>query len=83
MLFWTFVKTINQKEKEMAKKVSEDIILTGKAKEKEIADLRKKEWKFPGRSCTKCKLYKCFIGQESIKCDLAKYGCKSWDPIDE
>ena len=38
------MKIINRKEREMAKKVSDDVILTGKAKEKEIADLHRKEW---------------------------------------
>lgn len=73
------MKIINRKEKEMAKKVSDDVILTGKAKEKEIADLHRKEWKFPDRSCTKCKLYKCFLGQEVTRCDFAKYGCRKYE----
>ena len=59
----------------------DDIILTGKAKEKEIETLHKKEWKFPERSCLKCKSYKCFYGQDANRCDFAKYGCKCWDPI--
>ena len=73
------MKIINRKEREMAKKVSDDVILTGKAKEKEIADLHRKEWKFPDRSCTKCKLYKCFLGQEVTRCDFAKYGCRKYE----
>lgn len=60
-------------------KKEEDVVLTGKAKEKEIENLHKKEWKFPERSCLKCSLYSCFRGQDPERCDFAKYGCKDYD----
>ena len=50
----------------MNKKSTEDAVLTGKAKEKEIEKLHKKEWKYPARSCSKCVLYPCFKGQENM-----------------
>lgn len=63
----------------MAKKSSEDVILTGVARQKEIDNLHKKEWKFPDRSCLKCTAYKCFYGQDAERCDFAKYGCRDYD----
>ena len=63
----------------MKKKSIEDVILTGKAKEKETEELHRKEWKYPSRSCNKCTLYPCFKGQENMKSDYAKYGCKNFE----
>lgn len=37
-----------------------------------------KLWKYPERSCNKCKNYPCFSGQENMKADYAKYGCKNF-----
>ena len=63
----------------MKGKSTEDLVLTGKAKEKETEELHKKEWKYPARSCNKCNLYPCFKGQENMKADYAKYGCKLYE----
>ena len=63
----------------MKKKSIEDVILTGKAKEKETEELHREEWKYPSRSCNKCILYPCFKGQENMKADYAKYGCKNFE----
>ena len=63
----------------MNKKSIEDAVLTGKAQEKETEKLHKKEWKYPSRSCNKCTLYPCFKGQENMKADYAKYGCKNFE----
>ena len=38
-------------------------------KQQEIEAEHKKYWKFPERSCQKCKKYPCFIGQENAKAD--------------
>lgn len=35
-------------------------------------------YKFPERSCKLCIKYPCYIGQEKIDCDMAKYGCKNY-----
>ena len=64
------------------KKKDKDIILTGKAKEKEIESLHKKEWRFPNRDCKKCQLYKCYAGQDADRCNCAKYGCVNFSPKD-
>lgn len=32
--------------------------------------------KYPNRTCKKCKLYPCFDGIESCRCDFSSYGCK-------
>lgn len=63
-------------------KKNDDIILNGRAKEKEIDELHQKEWRFPERSCLRCKSYKCFKGQDAYRCNFARYGCVHWDPID-
>ena len=63
--------------------MNEDVILTGKAKERETETLHRKEWKFPGRSCKKCDLYPCFRGIENMKADFAKYGCKHYQNLAE
>lgn len=35
-------------------------------------------YKYPERTCLKCKKYPCFRGQSNLSCDFAKYGCVSW-----
>lgn len=62
-------------------KINDDVILTGKAKEKETEALHKKEWKFPWRDCKKCVKYPCFRGIENMKANYAKYGCKNYEDI--
>lgn len=57
---------------------ADDVILTGKAKERETEALHRKEWKFPMRTCKECQLYPCFRGIENSKADFAKYGCISY-----
>ena len=42
-------------------------------------ELHRKEWKYPSRSCNKCTLYPCFKGQENMKADYAKDGCKNFE----
>lgn len=33
-------------------------------------------YKYPERTCKKCRRYPCFLGQAEVcKCDYAKYGC--------
>ena len=53
----------------------DDVILTGKDKEREIKALHKREWKFPWRDCKKCVNYPCFRCIENSKANFAKYGC--------
>ena len=56
-----------------------DTVLTGKAKEKEIEKLHKKEWKYPSRRRNNCTLHPSLKGQENMKADYAKYGCKNFE----
>lgn len=44
-------------------------------KQQELDYEHKKYWKYPNRSCSMCKKYKCFLGQENTNSDFAKYGC--------
>lgn len=44
-------------------------------KKLELEAEHNKYWKFPERSCTQCKKYRCFLGQENAVADFAKYGC--------
>lgn len=37
-----------------------------------------KYWKFPNRSCKECKEYPCMKGQNVLRSDFAKYGCKHY-----
>lgn len=64
-------------------KVADDVILTGKAKEKQTEALHRKEWKFPMRDCKKCKNYPCFVGIENMKANYAKYGCINYEKLEE
>ena len=64
-------------------KVSEDVILTGKAKRKETEALHKREWKYPARSCKNCVNYPCFSGIENMRSDFAKHGCKNFEKKEE
>lgn len=43
----------------------------------EVIDIGKGgiKYKYPTRSCRKCKKYPCFDGIEKCSCDFAKYGC--------
>lgn len=36
------------------------------------------KYKFPERTCSLCKRYPCIEGQERLKCDMAKYGCRKY-----
>lgn len=36
------------------------------------------KYKFPERTCSSCKRYPCIEGQERLKCDMAKYGCRKY-----
>ena len=36
------------------------------------------KYRHPERTCKNCSKYPCFRGQKEMKCDYAKYGCKSY-----
>lgn len=40
------------------------------------------EWLYPFATCKKCKRYPCYEGQDIVRCDCAKYGCRKYQGRD-
>jgi hypothetical protein len=46
-----------------------------KVTDKILKDSSGYKYKFPQRSCNNCRRHPCFIGQDNLNFDFAKYGC--------